>query len=32
MKKRFHVKKRTILLMAGIVWQNAGDNVARLGI
>ena len=32
MKKRFHVKKRTLLLIAGIVWLIAGFNVARLGI
>lgn len=30
MKKRFHVKKRTLLLIAGIVWLIAGFNVARL--
>ena len=27
----FHVKKRTLLLIAGIVWLLAGFNVARLG-
>ena len=27
----FHVKKRTLLLIAGIVWLIAGFNVARLG-
>ena len=27
MKKRFHVKKRTLLLIAGIVWLIAGFNV-----
>ena len=32
MKKRFHVKKRTLLLIVGIVWLIAGFNVARLGI
>ena len=32
MKKRFHVKKRTLLLIAGIVWLIARFNVARLGI
>ena len=32
MKKRFHVKKRTLLLIAGIVWLIAGFNVARLGL
>ena len=32
MKKRFHVKKRTLLLIAGIVWLIDGFNVARLGI
>ena len=29
MKKRFHVKKRTLLLIAGIVWLIAGFNVAH---
>ncbi len=28
----FKVKKRTLLLIAGIVWMIAGFNVARLGI
>lgn len=28
----FQVKKRTLLLIAGIVWLIAGFNVARLGI
>ena len=28
----FKVKKRTLLLIAGIVWLIAGVNVARLGI
>lgn len=28
----FRVKKRTLLLIAGIVWLIAGYNVARLGI
>ena len=28
----FKVKKRTLLLIAGIVWLAAGVNVARLGI
>lgn len=32
MKKMFNVKKRTLLLMAGIVWLIAGFNVARLGV
>ncbi len=32
MKKNFYVKKRTLLLIAGIVWLIAGFNVARLGI
>lgn len=32
MKKRFYVKKRTLLLIAGIVWLIAGFNVARLGV
>ena len=27
----FHVKKRNLLLIAGIVWLIAGFNVARLG-
>lgn len=28
----FHVKKRTLLSVAGVVWLAAGFNVARLGI
>ena len=32
MKKIFNVKKRTLLLIAGIVWMMAGFNVARLGV
>ena len=28
----FKVKKRALLLIAGIVWLAAGVNVARLGI
>ena len=32
MKKKFNVKKRTLLLIAGIVWLMAGFNVARLGV
>lgn len=32
MKKIFNVKKRTLLLIAGIVWLMAGFNVARLGV
>ena len=32
MKTRFCVKKRTLLLIAGIVWLIAGFNVARLGV
>lgn len=32
MKKIFNVKKRTLLLIAGIVWLIAGFNVARLGV
>lgn len=28
----FHVKKRTLLAIAGFVWLMAGFNVARLGI
>lgn len=31
MKKIVYVKKRTLLLIAGIVWLAAGFNVARLG-
>ena len=30
--KMFLVKKRTLLLIAGIVWLIAGFNVARLGV
>ena len=32
MKNRFYVKKRTLLLIAGVVWLLAGFNVARMGI
>ena len=32
MKNKFYVKKRTLLLIAGIVWLIAGFNVARLGV
>ncbi len=32
MRNRLKVKKRTLLLIAGIVWFIAGFNVARLGI
>ena len=34
MEKRsvFHVKKRTLLAVAGCVWLIAGFNVARLGL
>lgn len=33
MKRKFyHVKKRTLLAIAGFVWLAAGFNVARLGI
>ncbi|MDO4153956.1 MAG: hypothetical protein Q4E21_03785 [Clostridia bacterium] len=34
MRKRplFHVKKRTLLAVAGCVWLIAGFNVARLGV
>ena len=32
MKKIFNVKKRTLLLIAGIVWMMAGFSVARLGV
>lgn len=28
----FHVKKRSLLLIAGVVWLIAGFNVARLGV
>ena len=31
-EKMFNVKKRTLLLIAGIVWLIAGFNVARLGV
>lgn len=31
-KKFYEVKKRTLLIIAGIVWMIAGFNVARLGI
>ena len=29
---QFHVKKRTLLAIAGIVWIIAGINVSRVGI
>lgn len=32
MKNKFCVRKRTLLLIAGIVWLIAGFNVARLGV
>ena len=32
MKNRFYVKKKTLLLIAGIVWLIAGFNVAHLGV
>ena len=32
MKNIFCVNKRTLLLIAGIVWLLAGFNVARLGV
>ena len=32
MKARFCVKRKTLLLIAGIVWIIAGFNVARLGV
>ena len=32
MTNRFSVKKRTLLLIAGIVWLIAGFNIARLGV
>ena len=28
----FHVRKRTLLAIAGCVWLAAGFNVARLGV
>lgn len=31
-KPFYHVKKRTLLAVAGCVWLAAGVNVARLGI
>lgn len=32
MKDKFCVKKKTLLLIAGVVWMIAGFNVARLGV
>ena len=32
MKAKFCVKKKNLLLIAGIVWMTAGFNVARLGV
>ena len=32
MKTKFCVKKKSLLLIAGIVWMIAGINVARLGV
>lgn len=32
MKTKFCVRKKTLLLIAGIVWMIAGVNVARLGV
>ena len=32
MKDKFCVKKKTLLLIAGIVWIIAGFNVARMGV
>ena len=32
MKNRLCVKKRTLLLLAGLVWLTAGFNVARMGV
>lgn len=32
MRTKFCVKKKTLLLIAGIVWMIAGVNVARLGV
>lgn len=32
MKSKFCVKKKTLLLIAGIVWMIAGFNIARLGV
>lgn len=29
---KFHVKKRTLLVIAGIVWIIAGVNVSRMGV
>lgn len=29
---KFHIKKRTLLAVAGLVWLAAGFNVARLGV
>lgn len=31
-RKFFHVKKHTLLVIAGCVWLAAGFNVARLGV
>ena len=31
-RPHFHVKKRTLLAIAGCVWLLAGFNVARLGV
>lgn len=32
MKNKLYVKRRTLLLIAGIVWLIAGFNIARLGV
>ena len=32
MNSFFYVKNKTLLLIAGVVWQIAGFNVIRLGI
>ena len=32
MKTKFCVRKKALLLIAGIVWMIAGVNVARLGV
>lgn len=32
MNKPFYVKKKVLLIIAGIVWMIAGFNVARLGV
>ena len=32
MKKRLHVHKNTLILIAGIVWAIAGFNIVRIGL